>query len=407
MRLRFTCIFLTFLTASGIGPLALRAATAGTSIGELDLPAGEQPIKISLTASSPELGNYVHNAFNAHGRFLIVATGAAWSLNFTEIAANQIRVEGRNASGAAVFSQTATGKGEKKAAWVNALYRAADLAVKATSNLNGFFASQLAFVSTHTGKTEVYTGDLFLTQVQQVTTDRASVLTPRWVPGRKELIFTSYKTGFPDIYLLDPGSLQLTQFVSFKGTNSGARYSPNGQQVAMVLSGEGPTEIYVSDAQGRGIARKTHSDTVKASPNWSPDSTQLIFAMQPGPQLYRIPVSGGTPQAVPSGFAYAAEPDWSRADPNKLAFTAGTKGSYQVAVLDLSGSTPAKIVSDKIAATEVNEPVWLADGRHLVCTAKSSNSRVLCLLDTVTHKATRLSRPEVVGECSQASVLNP
>ncbi len=55
----------------------------------------------------------------------------------------------------------------------NALLRAADVAVKASSGLNGFFASRLAFISERTGHPEVYTGDLFSGEVKQITNDRA------------------------------------------------------------------------------------------------------------------------------------------------------------------------------------------------------------------------------------------
>jgi TolB protein len=52
------------------------------------------------------------------------------------------------------------------------------------------------------------------------------------------------------------------------------------------------------------------------------------------------------------------------------------------------------------------EPSWLADGRHLVYTARSANTRSIWLLDTETGQATRLSGQEL-GMVSQTSVLHP
>src|SRR6185436_11868476 len=124
---------------------------------------------------------------------------------------------------------------------------------------------------------------------QQLTRDNASALAPRWSPDGSKLLYTSfYKSGFPDIFQIDlRNSNARTTFVSFKGLNSGARFSPNGQQVAMILSGEGSQEVYVSNAQGRQVARRTRSSTVKASPCWSPDGSRIVFAMgEPSPQLY-------------------------------------------------------------------------------------------------------------------------
>ncbi len=174
------------------------------------------------------------------------------------------------------------------------------VAVEKTNGLGlrGFFASRLVFIGERTGHQEIYTADLFFGDVRQITHDRAIAMTPRWAPDGEKVIYTSFfKSGSPDIFEIDLGTYQRTTFVSFKGTNSGAHFSPDGRQVAMVLSGEGEPEIYVSNANGRNVSRRTHSDEVKASPCWSPDGTRLVFTMQPGPQLYVMAASGGTPAA--------------------------------------------------------------------------------------------------------------
>ena len=193
--------------------------------------------------------------------------------------------------------------------------------------------------------------------------------------------------------------------MSFRGTNTGAHYSPNGAQVAMVLSGEGMPEIYVGNAQGRQIARRTHSDAVKSSPCWSPDGSRIVFAQELGtnPQLYVMSSAGGAPQRLTTGFSYAAEPDWSRANPNKIACTVKTHGSYQIAVYDLSKGS-AEVVSK--ADFDGIEPSWLADGRHLVYSARGRSSSVLCVLDTETGQSKPIS-PASFGNALEASVWTP
>lgn len=367
-------------------------------LGDVTLVYDLKTIAVSVSGSTPELDNLANLAFNAHGRYRRAANSST-TIRFTQVATNQVQVTVTK-SGSVVLNQIAQGTSTR-----NALLRAADMAVKATSGLNGFFASRLAFISEYSGKSEVFTGDLFFGEVRQITKDNAQAITPRWSPDGGKILYTSfYKSGFPDIFLLDLNSMQRTTFVSFKGTNSGARFSPNGSQVAMVLSGEGNPEIYVSNAQGRGVARRTHSSAVEASPAWSPDGSRLIFTSDAagGPQLYVMPAAGGQMQRLGTNISgYCAEPDWSAGDPNKIAFTARVGRGFQIAVYDMATRASAKVVSK--APVDAVQPAWLADGRHLVYTERAANSRSIWILDTETGKRTRLS-PDQLKQTSQPSV---
>ncbi len=383
------------------------AAFAQRKIGEVSVNVDFHQIAIHLTASSPELEALAQQAFAAHGRYkLVAASNAAFELKFTAVAGNQVRVDiAKGLSVTPSTSEVASGANLHQA-----LYRAADIAVEKTNGLGlkGFFAAKLAFIRDFGRTKEVCASDLFFSpgETSQLTHDNAQALSPRWSPDGSRIIYTSFfKSGFPDIFQIDLASRQRTTFVSFKGTNSGARFSPNGSQVAMVLTGEGTPEIYVSNAQGRQVARRTRSDGAKASPCFSPDGTRIVYVQEFGtnPQLYLIPATGGTPQRLPVGFSYAAEPDWSRTNPNKIACTVavGRPTRYQIAVYDFSKGS-AEIVSK--ADFDAIEPSWLADGRHLVYTARDRSGQcVLAILDSETGLSKRIS-PASVGSSLEASV---
>lgn len=376
-------------------------AQGSRKIGEVRVDVDANTIPVRITASSSELQTLADTAFNAHGRYKRVASGHAYELKFTAVGATQVRVDIIRGGGAPVASETASGANARQA-----LLRAADIAVQKTSGLNlrGFFTARLAFVVQRGNKGEIYASDLFLGETKQLTRDNALVLTPRWAPDGSRIIYTSYfRKGAPDIYLLDPATGRRDEFASFKGTNSGARFSPNGQQVAMTLSGQGNAEIWTSNAQGRNLVRRTRSDAVKASPCWSPDGSRIVFAMEPGPQLYVMSASGGAPQRLNVGFSYAAEPDWSRANPNKIACTVRVGGRYQIAVYDLATGS-GKVVSK--ANFDGIEPAWLADGRHLVYTARDRSTSVLCILDTETGKSTPIT-PGGTSALQAAVLLGP
>ncbi len=382
---------------------ALTPALAQREIGPVEIVNESKTIAVRISANTPELNMLALQAFGAHGRYRLLASGYAYDIRFSLIAPHQVRVEIAKGSAATpVASEVVSGASPRQA-----LLQAADLAVEKTNGLGlkGFFTGKLVFIGERTGKKEVYVSDLFFGEVKQVTHDNALALMPRWSPDGGKIIYTSfYRSGFPDIFLIDLASMRRDTFVSFKGTNQGARFSPDGQHVAMVLSGEGTPEVYVANAQGRAVARKTRSDAVKSSPCFSPDSSRLVFASEPGPQLYVMPVAGGVPQRITSGISgYCTEPDWSRADPNKIAFTIRVGRNYQIAVLDL-----AKRASQQASKAPFDgvEPCWLGDGRHLVYTARTASQSRICILDTESGKSTPVI-PSTFGATMQANVWTP
>ena len=379
----------------------LSLVQAQRDIGQVSISADIKTVSVRVSANVPELNNLAVQAFSAHGRYRVAASGFSYDIRFFQVSVNQVRVDISRSSGDVVHSETVAGNGLR-----DALLRAADVAVERTNGvgLKGFFAAKLAFIGERTGKKEIYVSDLFFGEVKQITRDNAQALTPRWSPDGTKLIYTSYfRSGFPDIFQIDLNTYQRTTFVSFKGTNSGARFSPDGRQTTMVLSGEGNAEIYVGNAQGRQIRRLTRTDAVEASPCFSPDGSRIVFTSDAagGPQLYVMSVAGGSMRRVPTNISgYCSEPDWNRVDANKIAFTMRIGSGYQIALYDFSKGGAAKQVSH--AAFDGIEPCWLADGRHLVYTARDRRTSRICILDTETGKSTPIS-PANFGPTLQAS----
>ena len=389
---------LTFLLAAVVGAAPAQVRNVGPIVVDYD----GKIIPIRVSANVPELNKLALVAFGAHGRYSLVANRFAYDVRFTQTAATQVRFDiTRGGSATPVAAELVSGNTPR-----HALLRAADRVVDLTNaaGLRGFFSARLAFIAERTGRKEVYVSDLFMGEAKQVTRDNALALTPRWSPDGTRIVYTSYfRSGFPDIFQLNLATNQRTTFVSFRGTNTGAHFSPSGQQVAMILTGEGTPEVYVSNAQGRQVSRKTRSAAVKSSPCWSPDGGRLVFAMEPGPQLYLMSANGGVPSRLPTGYSYSAEPDWSHARPNRIACTVRIPGGrFQIAVYDTMARR-AEVVSQ--APYDGQVPSWLADGRHLVYTRRDRTSSVLHLLDTETGKSTAIS-PRA-WRAMEANVWNP
>ena len=388
--------------------LAARAQS-GQDVQDITKLTSFNTVSITI-AGDVQLAQLAHQAFQSHGRYVRVASGGAYTLTFTSVPPTQVRVDIARA-GASVTTATASGKDYR-----DAFYRAADAAVRATGGGNGYFSSRLAFVgkTSPSGPGEIYISDLFINQASltRVTDQRSTLFTPRWSPDGTKLLYTSFfNSGFPDIFRLDLAAGRWTAFVHFNGTNMGARYSPDGSRVVMVLSGDsGAPNLYTTGPDGQGQpTRLTATQDAKASPCYSPDGRRIVFAMEPGPRLWVINATGGAPARLDTGGTYAAEPDWSRAKPNLIAFTTKQPGgAFRVAVHDIATGRTRVITPRDSNGSELSgdfiEPNWLPDGRHVVCTQRGSYARSLYILDTEensNNRATKISS----GYAEHPSVL--
>ncbi len=350
-------------------------------------------INIRVESSSPAIAQLMQNAFSLHGGFeTTAALGVQYVLHFDPAGDNHVKatVEPK-APGGISYGVDVTSFSLNDAA-----YRAGDMVVEKLTNVPGFFAGKLAFVSERppTNSREIYVSDLLGQSVTRLTTDGKISALPRWSPNGTKLLYTGYyRTGFPDIILLDLVTQKRTTFAAYQGTNTGGTFSPDGKSVAMILSTkDGGTELYVSDAEGNNIRRLTHEATSKASPTWSPDSQRIAIADDyhgGHPLIYQIPAAGGALRAVQTNISnYCADPAWNPRDSNKIAFMAEVGIQMLIAVYDFSKKTDAITVYDGAAGSA---PCWLNDGRHLLFTRRVNKMDQLFILDTESKQVKQLT----------------
>src|SRR5690625_673457 len=390
------CIF-WFAALFVVHSLALPLRGQEIDIGRVEVQGDARVVPVLIESNQPKLKELAERAFSAHGGFRVVRDRSSAAFVFQFQGGTGNRVELGIVSGSGSFREVVTGNNPS-----NALYRAADLAVRKTTGQPGFFAGKLAFIADRSGAPEVYVSDLFLGEVRRLTRDNSDSLGPRWAPDGRKLLYTSYyRSGFPDIFQIDTVSNQRTPFVSVRGTNTGARYSPDGRQVAMVLSGSGNPEIYITNAEGKQPRRLTRTEAVQSSPSWSPDGSRIVFTSDRNgrPQLFTMRASGGEMRRIPTNISgNCTEPDWNPRDENLIAFTAAVSGRFAIALYDFK-KRESRFLTD--GPDDAVAPRWTSDGRHLLYTSRTSKTGRLMLLDTETGKSTRLSSDRM-GKASHA-----
>ena len=103
-----------------------------------------------------------------------------------------------------------------------------------------------------------------------------------WSPDGKFIAFVSTRSGKIDIFKIDVASLdveQLTNNALLGGLSAAPDWSPNGKQITyqQAVPGVGRT-IYTMDADGRNQKHLIPADGIyKYCPKWSPDGDTIIY----------------------------------------------------------------------------------------------------------------------------------
>jgi Tol biopolymer transport system component len=134
-------------------------------------------------------------------------------------------------------------------------------------------------------------------------------LSPR--AGRNFIVYRAPKAGTDAIVKVAAGtSTELWNGVEGRPLG-GAAIAPDGQRVAFLVQKRGLTRLYLMNADGTGARRLAEDLDMRGAPAWSPDGKWLAIAANRdgSPQLFKIPVSGGTPILLVN--AYSVDPIWS------------------------------------------------------------------------------------------------
>jgi TolB protein len=236
----------------------------------------------------------------------------------------------------------------------------ADECVGAIYGWPGISLTKIAFVSEATGRKEIYLCDADGTDIQQLTKDDSSCVSPSLRKDGQAMLFTSYVTGYPDIYLLDLETNLRKRVLQAPGTNTGAVFSPEGDSLALTMSFTGNSELYLVTPTGAGGRRLTKTEAAECSPSWSPEGDRLLYctSMQGPPRLEIMSLQSGRTQRLETGFQYNTEPDWAP-EGDRIAFTVKDDKGLKVAVMDFSTKAVTVIGPGQY-------PAWGADGRHLL-----------------------------------------
>jgi Tol biopolymer transport system component len=189
---------------------------------------------------------------------------------------------------------------------------------------------------------------------------------PSWSPDGARIAFVSHRDGpsVQEIYVMNADGRAARRLTADSGAgdvfNVDPAWSPDGAKIAWRKVGRNSTdEIWVMNADGSGQRRLTNDSRDKTAPQWSPDSTRLLYARRGTlSQAFVVNVAGGLPRSLTPAEAADTGPRWSP-DGSRIA----VDRNDGVWVLNADG-TGAR----QVGTTGGIAPFWSPDGTRIAFT---------------------------------------
>ncbi|QMV18282.1 peptidase S41 [Granulicella sp. 5B5] len=133
-------------------------------------------------------------------------------------------------------------------------------------------------------------------------------------------------------------------------TWSNLALSPDGKKVAVVAHGE----VFAASAKDGGEPQRlTHTPSAESDPQWSPDSTKLLYLSERdgGSSIYEYDFTSNTERALTHSANIDLSPTWSP-DGNSIAYLRDRKELHILTLADTKGK--ADLTDKVIANGEIN-----------------------------------------------------
>ena len=251
--------------------------------------------------------------------------------------------------------------------WRRVAHKVADAVYSRLTGEGPYFDSRVVFVDETGGKGSRTKRLAIMDQdganLRYLPVNEGLVLTPRFSPSDRSVLYISYDTGEPQVYMLGLETGQRERLGNFPGMTFAPRFSPDGSEVVLSLAQDGNTDIYAMALSNRQLRRLTNHPGIDTSPSYSPDGVQIVFESDRGgsQQLYIMSRAGGEPRRISFGRGSYGTPVWSpRGD--MIAFTKILGGRFHIGVMRTDGSEERLLTSSFLD----EGPTWSPNGRVIM-----------------------------------------
>jgi TolB protein len=257
--------------------------------------------------------------------------------------------------------------------WRRAAHKISDKIYSTITGNQGYFNTRIVYVSESGPYLKRVKRIALMDQDganhQYLTTGSDLVLTPRFSPDGKKIIYLSYKNRIPQVHILDLRSGTSRLLGNFPGMSFSPRFSPDGNHAIMSIAKNGFTHIYEMNLKNNRVQQLTEGPSINTSPSYSPDGKKIAFNSDRNGarQIFIMDRLGKNIEKISFGGGVYAEPNWSSI--NLIAFTKISRDAgFTIGIM--KPQPVEKQSTERLIANGylVEAPSWANNGRVLVFT---------------------------------------
>ena len=271
--------------------------------------------------------------------------------------------------------------------------------------------TRIAFMSTRSGKPEIYIMKSDGSGPVQITESDSANEYPALAPGGQQMAYVSGSAGGRDIYSIHIDGSNPMNLSNTAGADLFPVWSPDGSKIAFTSERDGNLEIYVMDADGSNQINLTHTgDSDELTPEWSPDGSKISFVQKPVDSIERdifvMNADGSNPVNLTNDGALVIDGrnfgergcHWSP-DGTKITYSLSTDGPGEfrdIWVMDVDGSNRVNLTGDLPEPGRESAPSWSPDGSQIVYYALHGGAPDIWIINADGTNAINLTQDDQV-----------
>jgi TolB protein len=292
--------------------------------------------------------------------------------------------------------------------WRRAAHRCADMVYARLTGEGAYFDSRIVYVSESGPKDNrvrrIAVMDTDGANHRFLTNGQSIVLTPRYAPDGRTIVYMSYLNDEPRVYIYDVETGRQRLLVNSPYMTFAPRYSPDSRYVVFSMAVNGNSDVYRVPVSGGRATRLTSTPGIDTSASYSPDGRRIVFESDRsgGQQLYVMNADGSNQRRISFGGGRYATPEWSPLG-NLVAFTR-LGGGFRIGVMRPDGSGERILTN----SWQDEGPSWAPNGRviHFFRTPRGNRLPTLWSVDITGRNVRRLPTPVGASDPSWSPLRN-